>query len=148
MIDAPIPPRLARLVLVTPDGEVVGALPPFGVASPWWQDAEPVVNAARERHGIDVTVLRLLDTELPIPHGGTVTYLAEVAHPVSAEPWDGTLDDQPLRMAWARPGGPSPSAIRSERPGPPVRRECKGGSRSRAAGGRPDRRGPTHPRAG
>ena len=107
MIDAPIPPRLARLVLVTPDGEVIGALPPFGVASPWWQDAEPVVNAARERHGIDVTVLRLLDTELPIPHGGTVTYLAEVAHPVSAEAWDGTLDDQPLRMAWARPGGPA-----------------------------------------
>ena len=107
MTDAPIPPRLARLVLVTPDGAVVGALPPFPVASPWWQDAVPVVNAAREHHGIDVTVLRLLHTELPIPPGGAVTYLAEVAHPVSAEPWDGTLDDHPLRMTWARPGGPA-----------------------------------------
>ena len=106
-MDASIPPRSARLVLVTRDGQVVGALPPLPVASPWWQDAEPVVNAARDHHGIDVTVLRLLHTELPIPPGGAVTYLAEVAHPVSAEPWDGTLDDHPLRMTWARPGGPA-----------------------------------------
>jgi hypothetical protein len=94
------------MVLVTPDGEIVGALPPFPVASPWWQDAEPVVSAAREHYDVDLTVLRLLDTELPIPHGGTVTYLAEVAHPTSAERWEGTLDDHPLRMTWARPGGP------------------------------------------
>jgi hypothetical protein len=107
VIDAPIPPRFARLVLVTPDGEVVGALPPFPVASPWWQDAEPVVSAARAHRGTDVTVLRLLEAELPIPHGGMVTYLAEVAHPVSAEGWDGTLDDHPLLMTWARPGGPA-----------------------------------------
>jgi hypothetical protein len=105
--DAPIPPRSARLVLVLPDGHVIGALPPFPVASPWWQDAEPVVNAARARHGIDVTVLRLLQAELPIPHGGIVTYLAEVAHPVLAQPWDGILDDHPRRMTWARPGGPA-----------------------------------------
>ena len=114
MTDAPIPPRLARLVLVTPDGEVVGALPPFPVDSPWWQDAEPVVSAARARRGIDVTVLRLLDTELPIPHGGTVTYLAEVALRVSAEPWDETLDDHPLRMTWARPGGPADDLVWAE----------------------------------
>ena len=92
---------------MTPGGVVVGQLPPFPVASPWWQDAEPVVTAARARHGFDITVLRLLDADLPIPHGGTVTYLAEVGHPVSAAPWDGTLDDHPLRMAWARPGGPA-----------------------------------------
>jgi len=66
-----------------------------------------VVEAARTHHAIDITVLRLLETELPIPHGGTVTYLAEVAHPVTAEAWHGTLDEQPLRMAWARPGGPA-----------------------------------------
>jgi hypothetical protein len=107
MIAAPIPPRFARLVLVTPDGEVVGALPPFPVETPWWQEAEPVVKAARAHHAIDVTVLRLLETELPIPHGGTVTYLAEVPHPVTAEAWHGTLDEHPLRMAWARPGGPA-----------------------------------------
>jgi hypothetical protein len=104
---APIPPRFARLVLVRPDGEFVGALPPFPVETPWWQEAEPVVKAAREHHAIDVTVLRLLETELSVPHGGTVTYVAEVAQGVNAEVWDGTLDDHPLRMPWARPGGPA-----------------------------------------
>jgi hypothetical protein len=104
---APIPPRFARLVLVRPDGEVVGALPPFPVETPWWQEAEPVVRAAREHHAIDVTVLRLLETELSVPHGGTVTYVAEVGQGVTAEDWDGTLDEHPLRMPWARPGGPA-----------------------------------------
>jgi hypothetical protein len=104
---APIPPRFARLVLVTPDGEVVGALPPFPVGTPWWHEAEPVVKAARAYHGIDVTVLRLLKTELQAPHGGTVTYLAEAAPPVTAEAWHGTLDEHALRMPWARPGGPA-----------------------------------------
>jgi hypothetical protein len=107
VIVAPIPPRFARLVLVTPDGEVVGALPPFPVETPWWQEAEPVVKAARAHHGIDVTLLRLLETELQAPHGGTVTYLAEVAHQVTAEAWHGTLDEHPLRLPWARPGGPA-----------------------------------------
>jgi hypothetical protein len=103
----PIPTRFAKLVLVTPDGEIVGTLPPFPVATPWWQEAEPVVKAAREHHAIEVTVLRQLETERPTPHGGTVTYLAEVAHQVPAEAWYGTLDEQPLRMPWARPGGPA-----------------------------------------
>jgi hypothetical protein len=107
MTGATIPGRRARLVLVTPDGEVVGALPPLPVGTPWWQDAEPVVLAARERHDVDVTVLRLLEAEQPMPPGGTVTYLAEVDHPIPAEPWHGTLDEHPLRMAWARPGGPA-----------------------------------------
>ena len=101
------PPRSARLVLITPDGEVVGALPPLRVETPWWQDVEPVVRAAREQHHIEVTILRLLETELTVPHGGAVTYLAEVAGPVASEAWHGTLDDHPLRMPWARPGGPS-----------------------------------------
>ena len=48
------PQRVARLVLVMPDGAVVGALPEMPVALPWWQDAEQVVRAAREIHGIDV----------------------------------------------------------------------------------------------
>jgi hypothetical protein len=107
MTDAPPPQRIARLVLVTPSGDVVGALQPFPVATPWWQDVEPVVAAARELHGIDVTILRLLDAELELPPGGRVTYLAEVAQPVRAEAWRGTLDEHPLRMPWARPGGPA-----------------------------------------
>jgi hypothetical protein len=38
----------------------------------------------RDHLGADVIVLRLLDTELEQPHGGRVTYLAEVAGPVRA----------------------------------------------------------------
>jgi hypothetical protein len=101
------PPRTARLVLVTPEGLVIGALPPFTVESPWWPEAEPIVVGARKRYGVDVTILRLLEAERPIPHGGAVTYLAEVEQPVPAEPWPGALDDHPLRLPWAKPGGPA-----------------------------------------
>jgi hypothetical protein len=100
-------PRTAELVLVTPNGRPVGRLPAVPVATPWWQEVEPVVRAARDHHGVDVTILRLLDAELEQPPGGRVTYLAEVAEPVSAQPWTGVLDDHPRRHAFARPGGPA-----------------------------------------
>jgi hypothetical protein len=100
-------PRTAELVLVTSDGCPIGSLPAMPVATPWWQDIEPVVRAARDVHGVDVIVLRLLDAELDQPHGGRVTYLAEVAEPVRAQRWTGVLDDQPRRHAFARPGGPA-----------------------------------------
>ena len=100
------PPRIARLVLVTRAGGVLGSLAPFPVATPWWQDAEPVVSGARERHGVDVTVLRLLEAELPAPPGGAVTYLAQAAKGMRATPWDGVLSEDPLRLPYARPGGP------------------------------------------
>ena len=102
-----VKPRTAELVLVTPNGAPVGSLPAVPVATPWWQDVEPVVRAARDYHGIDVIVLRLLDAELDQPHGGRVTYLAEVAEPVCAQPWTGVLDDQPRRHSFALPGGPA-----------------------------------------
>ncbi len=104
-------PRTARLVLVSGSGAYIGVLPPIAVATPWWQDTAPVVHAARERYGVDVVVLRLLHGERPQPPGGEVTYLAQVDAPVessalSREPW-GQLDEQPLRHAYARPGGPA-----------------------------------------
>jgi hypothetical protein len=77
------------------------------VTLPWWQDAETVVQAAREQHSVDVTILRLLATERDRPHGGAVTYLAEVQKPVPAEPWTGKLDRQPLRRPYAEAGGPA-----------------------------------------
>ncbi len=100
-------PRTAVVVLVTPDGAVIGSLPELPVATPWWQEVEPVVSAVRERHGFEITILRLLSAEHEEPHGGRVTYLAEVAQPVPAEPWPGTLDEQPRRHAFAKPGGPA-----------------------------------------
>jgi hypothetical protein len=94
--------------LVTPKGDPVGCLSAVPVATPWWPDIEPVVQAVRDHHGIDVVVLRLLDTELEQPHGGRVTYLAEVAEPVpAAQRWTGALDDHPRRHVFARPSGPA-----------------------------------------
>ena len=101
------PPRFARVVLVTPAGSLVGALPARPVATPWWQDVAPVIAAVREAHGVEVVVLRVLEIA-PNPKSVKVTYLAEVTEPVAAaEPWDGELDEQPLRNSYAKLGGPA-----------------------------------------
>src|SRR5437868_3164230 len=106
---APPPPRSARIVLVDPAGDGLGGLPPVAVETPWWPDIAPVVRAVHERFGLHVVVLRMLSAARPAPPGGEVTYLAETAssRPHVAEPWNGRLDDHPLRMPWARPGGPA-----------------------------------------
>jgi Phosphotransferase enzyme family len=54
-------------------------------------------------------VLRLLDTELPVPHGGAVCYLAEVADPpdVALTPVDVDLSPHPHRAPYAEVGGPA-----------------------------------------
>jgi hypothetical protein len=100
--------RSARLVLVDHSGGVLGALPAIPVATPWWQDVAPVVGEARERFGIDVVILRLLEAERSTSPGGLVTYLAEVDRPPAARlrAWTHALDPHPLRMPWAVPGGP------------------------------------------
>ena len=55
--------RLVTVVLCGDDGAVLGQLPaPFAVAPQWWPEVDPVVAAVRERHGLVVTVLRLLTT--------------------------------------------------------------------------------------
>ncbi len=101
------PPRSARLILVTPAGAVLGSLPAIPVSTPWWPDVEPVVSAIRERYGLTVTVLRLLEADRPQPHGGVVTYLAEAREPVDAVAWRGELRPHPLRQRYAEPGGPA-----------------------------------------
>lgn len=106
------PPRQVTLVLCLPDGVVLGSLPPFEVEFPWWQEAWPVVEGAQAAHGVDVTVLRLLDATPTASGtaGGHVTYLAEVSRAprMAPTPWSGDpTDDEPLRMTWARPGGPA-----------------------------------------
>ena len=85
--------RTVTLVLVDPRGTLLGALPRFTVPTPWWPDVGPVVAEALDRYGIDVTVLRLLHATGPEPHGGAVTYLAEVAEP----PPGGRLQQAGLR---------------------------------------------------
>jgi hypothetical protein len=105
-VDLAPPKRIVTLVLVAPTGKVIGSMAPFEVGTPWWQEAEPVVQAAREKHGIEVTILRILSTERAKPHGGAVTYVAEAGSPLPAQAWHERLDDHALRMPWARPGGP------------------------------------------
>lgn len=100
--------RTASLVLVQ-NGSVVGCLPPVELSMPWWPESHDVVAAVRDRFGIDVTVLRLLDAPSDRLWGGHVTYLAETDSPpiIALEPYAGDpLADHPLRQVWARPGGP------------------------------------------
>ena len=94
---------------------MLGRLPALPLRVPWWQEAWPIVDAAREAFGLDIVILRMLESERPRPHGGNVTYLAEVQGPwpfpeaaagaLAPAGWE--ADDQPLRMPWARPGGPA-----------------------------------------
>ena len=103
-------PRQVTLVLCGAGGEVVGALPPFEVEVPWWQDVETVVSGARRAHDVDVVVLRLLEGDNQDTFGGRVTYLAEIngaAPPPGLRPWEGELTPHPLRLPWAEPGGPA-----------------------------------------
>ncbi len=109
---AKVPPRRATVVLCRPSGELLGRLPEIQVATPWWQDAAPVVDAVRAAFGIAVVVLRLLESQRKHPQGGWVTYLAEVhdelAAAVTAQlaPANVELDEQPQRLPYAKPGGP------------------------------------------
>jgi len=84
-------------------------LPPVALEMPWWPESHDLVSAVRERDGIDITVLRLLQTTSDRIAGGDVTYLAETDRlpraPLGGWPGD-PLADQPLRQTWARPGGP------------------------------------------
>ncbi|MHA7986095.1 phosphotransferase family protein [Rathayibacter sp. CAU 1779] len=110
--------RDTTLVLVDQQGGMLGVLPTFTVVHPWWQDVDEVVRTARATFGIDVQILRLLrgrGQDRPAS-GGEVTYLAQVetrtlppSLPLTPVPHDLDLDDQPLRMPWARPGGPDAS---------------------------------------
>lgn len=91
-------------------GAVVGVLPPVRLDLPWWPEMHDLVAAVRSEFGIEITVLRLLQATSDRIAGGSVTYLAETAHPPIGRitPWPGNpLADDPRRQLWARPGGPA-----------------------------------------
>jgi len=104
-----VPPRHVTLVLCTPTGDLLGALPPFEVPVPWWQQVDDVVSGAQREFGLDVRILRLLTcTGRHFPGGGPVSYLAEVnTRPeLALRRWPGEpLSAQPLRLPYATPGG-------------------------------------------
>ena len=100
-------------MLVDETGALLGALPPFEVSMPWWQEVDGLVTGARARDGVTVQVLRLLDGTAADGRtsGGEVRYLAQVTGPapVGLSPVDVDLSPQPLRAAYAEPGGPAAS---------------------------------------
>src|SRR4051794_38241854 len=119
-------PRLATLVLADPAGRVLGVLPETAVGVGWWPEAWPLVDVAREQHGLDVTVLRLLDApDSPVPADGRVTYLAatggrpprEALRPLAADDPLRLLaeEEHPRRAPWARPGGIEATLRRADR---------------------------------
>ena len=117
---------------------VLGRLPAIEVPTPWWQDVEPVVDAARDAFGIEVVVLRMLDSELPRPQGGRVTYLAETEcarcrRPPRTRSSRGRArsTSSRCRLSWA-------DARRAGR-GPGVGRGRAPPARDRAAAARPSR---------
>jgi Phosphotransferase enzyme family len=114
--------RRVTLVLVNCGGVVLGALPEYTVALPYWQEVSDVVAVAQQRFGVGVSVLRLLTAERAEPPGGAVTYLAELDGGPATEirpiaglrpptPDEARLADQDevLRLPYARPGGPDAS---------------------------------------
>jgi hypothetical protein len=111
--------RIVTLVLSDAAGALLGALPALPLPLPWWQEAADIVAAARERFGVELTVLRRLASERAHPPGGALSYLAEVESlsPAAAralEPVPPGLSALALapaaeRAPWAAPGGPAAS---------------------------------------
>jgi hypothetical protein len=100
------------LLLVNSAGTVLGSLAPFMVETPWWMDIGPVVEAVRAQHRVNVVVLRILATEKPSPHGGAVTYLAQIndgdatlVQPL--QPSNEVMVEHPKRMPYAKVNGPA-----------------------------------------
>jgi hypothetical protein len=100
------------VTLVVADGDqLLGSVGPFEASTPWWQDIEPISRLRPE-----LVVLRIIDVRAHdgAISGGTVRYLAEVLggarnrlpQDLGPVPVDLALDEDPLRMPWARPGGP------------------------------------------
>ncbi len=101
--------RVVRLILVDEAGAPLGALPDFDIEEPWWPEVGDIVTVARERFGVDLFVLRLVDAQ-----GGTgmadglVSYTAEAmgpTPPLVPARLDLPYDEDPRRAPWARPGG-------------------------------------------
>ncbi|MCE7000632.1 aminoglycoside phosphotransferase family protein [Saccharothrix sp. S26] len=114
--------------LVTVGGRYVGAAEPFTVDSPWWNDVEPVTTRLDEVLGVTTSVLRLVGTTTPAMRDGVVTYQVEAdrvpERGLSADSPPHEFPDHPLRLPWARPGGPAALVAWARRhvdvTGPPV----------------------------
>jgi len=101
-----MPGRTVTLVVCDAAGTIQGEITPFEVATPWWQDMEPV----SERFP-SLAILRLLvGSPAPGQPRSDVRYLAEpigTTANLRLAPSATVGYDHELRMPWARPGGPA-----------------------------------------
>ena len=102
--------RLASAVLVDANEAPLGQLAPIRLSTPWFQEIAELVQAVRQQYNINITILRLLqvdDSHLPEIE---VSYLAEVdprtITSIELLPRKGNLHEHPLRLPYARAGGP------------------------------------------
>ncbi|MFC6094677.1 phosphotransferase [Saccharothrix lopnurensis] len=95
--------------LITVGGRYVGAAEPFTVDSPWWNDVAPVTAHLDRVLGVTTAVLRLVATTTPAMRDGVVTYQVEAdREPAGLDRGaEHEFPDHPLRLPWARPGGPA-----------------------------------------
>src|SRR6185312_3913326 len=101
--------RVVRLILVDDAGAPVGTLPDIDIEEPWWPEVGDIVTVAKERFGVDLFVLRLVDAQGGKGMAdGLVSYTAEAWGPAPhlvPAPEELPYDEDPRRPAWARPGG-------------------------------------------
>lgn len=96
--------------LCTRAGRLLGTTPEMRMPrAPGWNDTRPLVALARREWALDAVVLRLIDAAKRdgIRH---LRYAVEISRPptVALVPSPaGDFADEPLRQAWARPGGPA-----------------------------------------
>ena len=103
--------RLASVILVDDVGDVIGRLAPLKLSSPWFQEIGELVEVVRREYGLRVTILRLLEVDDSHLPELAVSYLAQADREDIKEgqllAWAGQLDEQPLRLPYAKPGGPA-----------------------------------------
>jgi hypothetical protein len=102
--------RLATVVLVDLNNQPLGQLKPIRLSTPWFQEIAELVQLVRNQHGIDIVILRLLETDESALPEIKVSYLAEIdrstASSIELSLWQGRLTEDPLRLSYAKSGGP------------------------------------------
>jgi len=97
--------------LVTVDGRYVGEVEPFPVEQPWWAQVADVTAHLDRVLGVPTSVLRLVSATGNTTRDGSVTYQVEAygtPNPAAlSRERTHEFPDTPLRLPWAKPGGPA-----------------------------------------
>jgi hypothetical protein len=110
-----IPGRIVKLILANEAGDVLGELASFEVKTPWLQEVAEIVEGAKEKFNLNVTIIRLIGV-VEQSSGNLVTYLAEVAESANLgdlklEVCEREFSDAGKRLAYATVGGPAADLV-------------------------------------